>query len=113
MLNHPTLDQLRALKLDGMADAFIELQQQDAARDLGHAEWLALLVDREVTSRSTQRFRRRLKAARLRHGQATIEDVDHRTPRKLDKALFQSLATCRWIADHRSLLVTGPCEPGS
>lgn len=112
MLNHPTLDQLRALKLDGMADAFSELQQQDAARDLGHAEWLALLVDREVTNRSTQRFRSRLKAAKLRHGQATIEDVDHRTPRKLDKALFQSLATCRWIADHRSLLVTGPTGVG-
>ena len=31
MLTHPTLDQLRALKLDGMADAFIELQQQDMA----------------------------------------------------------------------------------
>ena len=29
MLTHPTLDQLRALKLDGMADAFVELQAQD------------------------------------------------------------------------------------
>src|SRR5215813_958008 len=45
MLTHPTLDQLRALKLDGMADAFLELEQQDAARDLTHAEWLALLLD--------------------------------------------------------------------
>jgi hypothetical protein len=24
MLNHPTIDQLKALKLDGMADAFVE-----------------------------------------------------------------------------------------
>ena len=31
MLTHPTIDQLRALKLDGMADAFIELQAQDKA----------------------------------------------------------------------------------
>ena len=29
MLMHPTIDQLRALKLDGMADAFTELQSQD------------------------------------------------------------------------------------
>ena len=34
MLTHPTLDQLRALRLDGMADAFVELQSQDNARDL-------------------------------------------------------------------------------
>ena len=112
MLTHPTIDQLRELKLDGMADAFAELQQQDAARDLGHAEWLALLLDREAASRNTKRFQSRLKAAHLRHGQASVEDVDYRTPRRLDKALFQQLATGRWIAEHRSLMVTGPCGVG-
>ena len=112
MLTHPTIDQLRALKLDGMADAFIELQAQDHAKDLGHAEWLALLLDREAAHRNTQRFQSRLRSARLRHGQASIEDVDYRTPRRLDKALFQQLATGRWIAEHRNLLVTGPCGVG-
>ena len=34
MLTHPTIDQLRALRLDGMADAFIELQSQDHAKNL-------------------------------------------------------------------------------
>ena len=43
MLTHPTIDQLRALKLDGMADAFTELQSQDRAKDLDHAEWLDAL----------------------------------------------------------------------
>jgi DNA replication protein DnaC len=75
MLTHPTIDQLRTLKLDGMADAFIELQAQDKARDLAHAEWLALLLDREAASRSTRRFQTRLRAARLRHSQASIEDI--------------------------------------
>jgi len=82
MLTHPTIDQLRELKLDGMADAFAELAQQDAARDLGHAEWLALLLDREAASRNTKRFQSRLRSAHLRHGQASVEDVDYRTPRK-------------------------------
>ena len=112
MLTHPTLDQLRALKLDGMARAFIELEAQDASRDLTHAEWLALLLDREAANRNTRRFQIRLRAARLRHSQAAIEDVDYRIPRQLDKALFQQLATCRWIAEHRGLLVTGPCGIG-
>lgn len=43
---------------------------------------------------------------------ASIEDVDYRTPRKLDKALFQQLGTCRWIGEHRNLLITGPCGIG-
>ena len=41
--------------------------------------------------------------------QATIEDVDYRTPRHLDKALFQQLATCQWIKGHHGLLITGGC----
>ena len=112
MLTHPTLDQLRALRLDGMAQAFVELEAQEEARNLTYAEWLAFLLDREVGNRNTRRFQIRLRAARLRHSQAAIEDVDYRTPRRLDKALFQQLATCRWIAEHRGLLVTGPCGVG-
>ena len=112
MLTHPTLDQLRALKLDGMADAFIELEQQDAARDLTHAEWLAFLLDREIANRTTNRTRIRLRAARLRYSQAAVEDVNYRAKRQLDKALFQQLATCRWIAEKRNLLVGGKCGLG-
>jgi len=112
MLIHPTLNQLRALKLDGMADAFIELTSQPQTADLAHPEWLALLLDRELANRNTKRFQIRLRSAKLRHGQATIEDVDFRTPRRLDKALFGQLASGRWIAEHRNLLVTGPTGIG-
>ena len=112
MLTHPTLDQLKALNLDGMADAFVELQNQAQATELSHAEWLALLLDREAANRNTRRFQIRLRSAKLRHSQAAIEDVDYRTPRRLDKALFQQLTTSKWIAEHRNLLVTGPCGIG-
>src|SRR6478672_7196539 len=95
-----------------MVQAFIELAAQEEVRNLAHAEWLALLLDREAADRNTRRFQTRLRAARLRHSQAAIEDVDYRTPRRLDKALFQQLAASRWIAEHRNLLVTGPCGVG-
>jgi DNA replication protein DnaC len=107
MLTHPTLDQLRAPKLDGMAQAYIELETQEATRDLTHAEWLALLLDSEAVTRNNRRFQIRLRAARLRHSQAAIEDVDYRVPRQLDKALFQQLATVRWIAEHRGFRAGG------
>jgi DNA replication protein DnaC len=112
MLTHPTLDQLKALNLDGMANAFVELQNQAQAAELSHAEWLALLLDREAANRNTRRFQIRLRSAKLRHSQAAIEDVDYRTPRRLDKALFQQLTAGKWIAEHRNLLVTGPCGIG-
>jgi hypothetical protein len=36
MLDHPTLDHLKALRLDGMAEAFADVQMRDAAADLSH-----------------------------------------------------------------------------
>ena len=112
MLTHPTLEQLRQLKLDGMADAFVEMNKQDDTADLSHAEWLGLLVEREIASRNTRRFQTRMRSAKLRHIGAAIEDVDFRTPRKLDRAQFQQLATGRWIDDARNLMITGPCGVG-
>jgi hypothetical protein len=88
-----------------MAEAFVELQVQDAAADLSHAEWLGLLVDREVASRETKRFEARMRSARLRHVGACPEDVDYRARRGLDKALFQSLLTAKWITDKRNLII--------
>ena len=80
MLTHPTLDQLRALKLDGMAQAFVELETQEDVRNLAHAEWLALLLDRrEAADRNTRRFQTRLRAAPAA-SQSSL-DRGHRLPR--------------------------------
>ncbi|QPZ93426.1 IS21-like element helper ATPase IstB [Thioclava electrotropha] len=112
MLDHPTLNHLRALKLDGMAEAFAELQRQDDATELSHAEWLGLLIDREAANRSTKRYQSRMRAAKLRHGGAAIEDVNYRAPRQLDRDLFRQLAHGDWIGKRQNLIITGPCGVG-
>jgi DNA replication protein DnaC len=88
------------------------IQARDTATDLSQAEWLGLLVDREVASRETKRFEARMRSARLRHVGACAEDVDYRARRGLDKALFQSLLTDKWITDKRNVIITGPCGVG-
>jgi len=112
MLDHPTLNHLRALKLDGMAEAFAELQRQDDAAELSHAEWLGLLIDREAANRSTKRYQSRMRAAKLRHGGAAIEDVNYRAPRQLDRDLFRQLAHGDRIGKRQNLIITGPCGVG-
>ena len=112
MLQHPTRDQLRELRLSGMAQAFDEMQGQPEADRLSHAEWLALLLDREITERNHRRLQYRLRNAKLRHRQAVIEDVDYRAPRGLDRALLQQLGSAKWIEEKRNLIITGPCGVG-
>jgi DNA replication protein DnaC len=111
MLIHPLVDRLRGLGLTAMAAAFIEMQHSATADDLSREDWLGLLIDREVTARENKRLGRRLSQARLRQN-AVIEDADLRTPRGLDRALFQKLTTCEWIRDRQHLLIGGPTGVG-
>jgi DNA replication protein DnaC len=106
VLIHPTLDQMHQLGLAGMARAFTELEANLQSADLSHAEWLALLLDREATDRYERRLRARLRYARLRH-QAAVEDVDYRAARGLDRALFQALTAGKWIDEAQNLIIEG------
>lgn len=112
MLIHPTYERLRELRLDGMAEAFSELHGHADAADMGHGEWLGLLVDREASHRSTKRYQARMRAAKLRHAGASVEDVDYRTRRNLDRDLFRQLAHGDWIGKRQNVIITGPCGVG-
>jgi DNA replication protein DnaC len=111
MLNHPTLDLLNALGLHGMAKGLRIAAESPEADGLSHAEWLGIILDHEVTARRHKRFELRARAARLRHP-ASVEDVDFRAARGLDRSLFLKLASCDFIRQHRNLLLTGPCGAG-
>jgi DNA replication protein DnaC len=111
MLTHPTLDQLHQLGLLGMAKAFGDVETSGEAAALTHPEWLALLLDREMTYRHDKKLAARLRYARLRQ-QAAVEDVDYRAVRGLDRALFQKLAIGDWIDAHDNLIVCGPTGVG-
>lgn len=76
-----------------------------------HADWLGLLVDREVTAHDNHRLTRRLTSAKLRQA-AAIGNVDYRAARGLDRSLFQTLATCQWIRDANHLVIVGPTGTG-
>src|SRR6185295_16585607 len=111
VLTHPMLDQLAKLGLTGMAQAFAELEASGEGATLTHADWLGLLVDREVTHRGDKRLAARLRYARLRH-QAVVEDIDYRAPRGLDRGLFNKLADGEWIDAHDNLILCGPTGVG-
>ena len=111
MLPHPTHDRLVALGLTGMAKALEEQRQHRNVEGLTFEERLGLLVDREVVERETRRLTTRLKSANLRQN-ATIEDLNTKAARGLDKVLFAKLAAGEWIARRQDLLITGKTGTG-
>ena len=111
MLTHPTHDRLVALGLTGMAKALEEQRNQPDIAALSFEERLALMVDREAIERENKRLVNRLKFASLRQS-AVVEDVDMKSPRGLDKALFAKLVAGDWITRHQGLLICGPTGTG-
>lgn len=112
MMTHHTLNQLKTLKLDGMARAFEEQMALPASQDLSFEDRLGLLVDREITWRDNRRLERLLRSARLKQSQACLEDIDYRAGRGIDKRLISTLAGGDWIRQAQNLLLTGPTGIG-
>jgi DNA replication protein DnaC len=111
MLAHPILEKLQYLRFFGMLDALQEQLNMPDATQLSFEERLGLLVDREETFRDNRRLKTRLSKAKLRQN-ACVEDVDFRSSRKLDKALYMQLADCRWLREHNNVLIIGPTGVG-
>jgi len=111
MLMHPTLDKIEQLRLFGMAKALREQLQNQKATALNFEERLGLIVDREMSERENRRLAARLRTAKLRIS-ASIEDIDFRQQRGLDKALVLSLSSNQWINEHHNLLIIGPTGVG-
>lgn len=112
MMNHATIDQLRALKLPGFA---LELEEQAArpgTHRLSFDERLALLVQREVHLREDRKRTRLLRHAKLKYAQAAIEDLDTRPGRGIDRPTLIGLATSGWVQRGDTVLLTGPTGVG-
>jgi len=111
MLMHPTIDNMRTLKLFGMIKALEAQADVQEIAGLSFEDRLGLLVDAELIARENKQLQSRMKSAKLRLS-ACIEDLDVQSNRGLDRSAVASLSTCDWIKRCRNILVTGPTGAG-
>lgn len=111
MLNQATVDKMQTMKMAAMAEAFHKQLESGQWADLSFEERIGMLIDTEWTSREQKKLSRRLKTARLRY-QASIEDIDYKAPRGLDRQVVLALSSCGWIQEHHNLIVTGTTGTG-
>jgi len=111
MLIHPTIANLRDLKLFGMVQALEAQLQVPEAIDLVFEDRLGLLADAELTARNNKRLQTRLKGAKLRQS-ACVEDVDLKVPRGLDKSLWNNLVSLKWLLVQQNIAITGKTGSG-
>ena len=101
-----TIERLYDLRLGAMAEAFSEEVGRSGDPELSFAERFGLLVERQWSSREEGRLARRLKAAQLRM-EASVEEVDFRSARGLDRGAFLELAELGFLRGAGNVIITG------
>jgi DNA replication protein DnaC len=111
MLTQPTIEKLNFMKLAAMARAFADQLQCPDMASLSFEERFGLIVDYQMTALENRKMLNRLKNAKLRLS-ASIEDLDFRQGRGMDRSTVMSLAQNQWVKNHHNILVTGPTGAG-
>lgn len=109
MLNSPTVEKLRDMKLKVMAQMMAETD--NFLRDLPFEERLGIMVEKEWLSRKNSRIKRLLAAASLGLS-ACIEDINYATDRTIDKKTIQTLSTCSFIEQKLNIVISGKTGSG-
>jgi len=111
MLHEQTFEKLYSMKLVGMADALKDQMGRADVDGLAFEERFGMLVDAQHLFRENKRMKRLLENAKLK-APASMEDIDYRTSRGLDKSVMVRLGTCEWVRRHQNVIVVGPTGVG-
>ena len=112
MVNEATIDKLREMQLDTMANAFRAQESDPSVASLSFADRLGLLVDAEWSARRNRKLTRLIRAAQLHFPSACVEDIEYHDDRKLDKALISKLSTCTYVQDRHNIIILGASGAG-
>jgi DNA replication protein DnaC len=109
MLNNPTVDKLRDMKLKVMAQMLSD--PDNSMEGLSFEERLGIMVEKEWISKKNSRIRRLLAIASLGLN-ACLEDIDYSADRTIDKKTIQTLSACTYIEQKLNIVITGKTGSG-
>jgi DNA replication protein DnaC len=109
-MNDRLLTTLRKLRLSGLAQTLDVRLQEAAGHNLSHAEFLELILQDELFVRDERQINRRVKGATFRELRP-LDEFDWTFNPGLPKKQVFDLATCRFLREHRDVLLIGP--PGT
>ena len=100
------------MRLGVLASAWVEQDKSPDTLAMAFDDRFALLVEAETLARDNARLAKNLRDAKLRITDACIEGIDFSRERQLDKSGVRQLATCRWVTEHQTVIVTGATGTG-
>jgi len=112
MLLEQTIEKLTGMRLLGMANALRQWCAGPRDAQLSPEDLIGILADAEWIARENAKLTQRLRTAKFKWPSACIEDIRYTYPRGLVKTVMHELASSRWVATHRNVIITGPTGVG-
>lgn len=109
---HNVFENLQQLRLSGMREALKKVLVTPDMVTLPIIDILAFLTCEEIQYKSQKKRERLFKAAKLKQGQACVENIDYLAKRGIDKGYLATLINGEWITRNQFLLITGPTGVG-
>lgn len=111
MQPHALEAKLRSLKLSGMLATLEARLLQAHAGELGHLEFLEVLLEDEIARREAKALQERIRRACFEE-ELTLEDFDFSYNPKLPAPLIRDLAALRFLERGESVLLFGAVGVG-
>ena len=111
METHQLEAKLKTLRLSGMLDTLEARLAQTRGGELGHLEFLEVLLEDEIGRREAKALSERIRRARF-EDEATLEGFDFTDNPSLPAPLIRDLAALRWLERGESVILYGPVGVG-
>lgn len=111
MTTNETARALHELKLPGMASCWESLEEMHQLDKLTLRDGMQQMLQYERDTRQNNRIQRLIRNANFRL-KASIEELETDTARGISAASASDLATCNYITNGMTLIITGPAGTG-
>lgn len=112
MIVDETVNKLRYLHLDTMADKLVEILENREFDELSFDEKIAMIVDCEWSFKESKKINRLGKYAGYAIPEARIEAIEYTPERELKKVRVAQLSLCTYIQKAENIIITGATGTG-
>lgn len=111
MNNQATLEKMKLLKLNGMAQSFQNVLETGGIHDLENEELIAHLIEAEYDERHNKRISTSIKNANFKI-HACLEEIKCDSSRNLSKSQLLKIADLNWLNKGEHIIISGATGVG-
>lgn len=107
-----TAQELLTFGLTGMATAYERQLAEPTLLKQPFDMRLGLMMEAETCQRETRKVERLLKATKFRESEATLENIEFKATRGLNRSTVVTLGECEWLRRRQNIIITGATATG-